>query len=150
MLLHFGKQDFIAQNMPNNAIPNLNTCNRSYSASLKQREFLCRSILKSPIHQVVLNGKDIPKKIHHEFLRCFLPLAGFDRNLVSSIQIVGVTDNLLIVHKSLLFIHSERTMPPSLLVKQRIRTNSIRVRSVVVVRIAIVVHISEISRRNDA
>lgn len=25
MLLHFGKQDFIAQNMPNNAIPNLNT-----------------------------------------------------------------------------------------------------------------------------
>ena len=100
MLLHFGKQDFIAQNMPNNAIPNLNTCNRSYSASLKQREFLCRSILKSPIHQVVLNGKDIPKKIHHEFLRCFLPLAGFDRNLVSSIQIVGVTDNLLIVHKS--------------------------------------------------
>lgn len=57
-------------------------------------------ILKSPIHQVVLNGKDIPKKIHHEFLRCFLPLAGFDRNLVSSIQIVGVTDNLLIVHKS--------------------------------------------------
>ena len=52
MLLHFGKQDFIAQNMPNNAIPNLNTCNRSYSASLKQREFLCRSILKSPIHQI--------------------------------------------------------------------------------------------------
>ena len=58
MLLHFGKQDFIAQNMPNNAIPNLNTCNRSYSASLKQREFLCRSILKSPIHQVVLNGNE--------------------------------------------------------------------------------------------
>lgn len=41
-------------------------------------------------------------------------------------------------------------MSPSRLVRQRIRTNPIRVRSVVVVRIAIVVHISEISRRNDA
>ena len=86
--------------MPNNAIPNLNTCNRSYSASLKQREFLRRSILKGPIHQVILNGEDVPKKIHHEFLGSLLPFAGFDRNLVSPIQVVGVTDNLLIVHKS--------------------------------------------------
>lgn len=86
--------------MPNNAIPNLNTSNRSYSASLKQREFLCRSILKGPIHQIILNGKDITKKIQHEFLGSLLPFAGFDRNLVSPIQVVGVTDNLLIVHKS--------------------------------------------------
>ena len=76
------------------------TCNRSYSASLKQREFLRRSILKGPIHQVILNGEDVPKKIHHEFLGSLLPFAGFDRNLVSPIQVVGVTDNLLIVHKS--------------------------------------------------
>ena len=73
---------------------------KSYSASLKQREFLRRSILKGPIHQVILNGEDVPKKIHHEFLGSLLPFAGFDRNLVSPIQVVGVTDNLLIVHKS--------------------------------------------------
>lgn len=41
-------------------------------------------------------------------------------------------------------------MSPSRLVRQRIRTNPVRVRSVVVVRIAIAVHIGEISRRNDA
>lgn len=44
--------------------------------------------------------EDVPKKIHHEFLGSLLPFAGFDRNLVSPIQVVGVTDNLLIVHKS--------------------------------------------------
>ena len=60
----------------------------------------CISILKGPIHQIILNGKDIPKKIQHEFLGSLLPFAGFDRNLVSPIQVVGVTDNLLIVHKS--------------------------------------------------
>ena len=43
---------------------------------------------------------NVPKKIHHEFLGSLLPFAGFDRNLVSPIQVVGVTDNLLIVHKS--------------------------------------------------
>lgn len=42
------------------------------------------------------------------------------------------------------------TYSPSRLVRQRIRTNPVRVRSVVVVRIAIAVHIGEISRRNDA
>ena len=86
--------------MSNNTISNLNTCYRSYSTSLKQREFLCRSILKCPIYQIILNRKDIPQKIHHEFLCCFFPFAGFDRGLISPIQIVGVTDNLLIVHKS--------------------------------------------------
>ena len=86
--------------MSNDTISNLNACNRSYSASLKQRKLLRRSILKSPIHQVILNRKDIPQKIHHEFLGSFFPFACFDRNLVSPIQIVGIADNLLIVHKS--------------------------------------------------
>lgn len=44
----------------------------------------------------------------------------------------------------------ERITSPSLLVRQRIRTDPIRVRRVVIVRITIVVHNGEIRPRNDA
>ncbi len=62
------------------------------------------------------------------------------------IAIFTVVNCVQLYHLSLM----ERTTSPSRLVRLRIRTNPVRVRGVVVVRIAIVVHISEISRRNDA
>lgn len=62
------------------------------------------------------------------------------------IAILTVVNCVQLCHLSLM----EGTTSPSRLVRLRIRTNPVRVRGVVVVRIAIVVHISEISRRNDA
>ena len=62
------------------------------------------------------------------------------------IAILTVVNCVQLCHLSLM----ERTTSPSQLVRQRIRTNPVRVRRVVVVRIAIVVHISEIRPRNDA
>ena len=86
--------------MTDNSIPNLDTCNGPHTASFKQRKFLCWTILKSPVHKVILNGKNMPQEIHDEFLSCFLPLACFNRGRVSPVQIVGITDNFFIVHKS--------------------------------------------------
>ena len=59
-------------------------------------------------------------------------------------SILTVVNCVWLCHLSVL---AEGIPSPSLLV-QRIRTNAINVRSVVVVRIAIVIHIGEISRRN--
>ena len=139
MLPNFWKQNLIAQRMSDDAITDLNACNRSYPASFVQLEFLCRSISKCPIDDIILDFKYVPQEIHHEFLRRFFPLAALYGDLISPIQVIA-----------LLFILAERIASPSSLVNRRIRTNSIRVRSVVVVRIAIVVHIGKVSRRNDA
>ena len=84
--------------MSDDAITDLNACNRSYPASFVQLEFLCWSILKCPIDDIILDFKYVPQEIHHEFLRRFFPLAALYGDLISPIQVIGVTDNLLVVH----------------------------------------------------
>jgi len=85
--------------MPHNPIPDADTCNRSYPASFGQRELLGWSILKCAPPKVILYVNKIPQKVYHELLGSLLPFTALNRGLVSLIQVVSVTDNLLIRHK---------------------------------------------------
>ena len=69
--------------------------------------------------------------------------------VIRSFTVVAILTVVNCVRLSYLSL-MERTTSPSLLVRQRIRTDPIRVRRVVIVRIAIVVHNGEIRPRNDA
>lgn len=99
MLTDFREKNFIAQDVPYNPVTDLNARNRPDPASFGQRELLSRSILKCTVEKVILYGNKIPQEVYHELLGSLFPFAALNRGLVSLIQVVGVTDYLLIRHK---------------------------------------------------
>jgi hypothetical protein len=99
VLANLRQQHLIAKHMSNDTIFDWDTRNRSYPAPLRQLEFIHRTVFQCPVQKFFLYKENIPQEMQHEPLNGFLPFACLDGGRVSPIQVIGVADDLFIIHR---------------------------------------------------